>query len=119
MNDSSTTIAQLKKIADDFIQERDWQQYHDPKNDVMNLACEVAELLEHFRWVDNKNSIKQVEQNRTEIEHEAADVLFALLCFCNYSKIDLAIAFEKKIQITAQKYPIEKFKGKAEKYSKL
>jgi dCTP diphosphatase len=103
MNDATATIAELKKIANEFIEERDWRQFHDPKNMAMNLTGEAAELMEHFRWVNNKDSYGELEKNRDAIEQEVGDVFFALLDFCNYSNIDLVYAFRRKLKLTGDR----------------
>lgn len=118
-SDDQITIGALKKKAKQFVQERDWHQFHTPKNMSMNISGEAAELMEHFIWVDSKDSLKELEENRDSIEQEVADVAFALLDFCNYCNIDLATVFDRKLQLTAEKYPIEKSKGKYTKYTKL
>ena len=119
MNDTTTTVAQLKKIVSDFVQERDWQQFHSPKNLSMGIVGEATELMEKFFWMSLQESYASVTDNRQEIEDEAADVLFMLLAFCNASSIDIAAAFEKKVAQTKQKYPVEKSKGVYTKNDKL
>ncbi len=119
MNDTSTTIAQLKAMMDTFVKERDWGQFHSPKNLSMNLAVEAAELMEKFLWVESAASYKELERNRQEVEDELADVLLSLLCLCNAANIDLSAAFKHKLAQTARKYPVEKAKGKPTKYNKL
>lgn len=119
MQDSSTTINDLKDIIKKFIEEREWQQYHSPKNLSMQIAAESAELMELFLWIESKDSISSIEKNREAVEHEIADIAHALICFCIRTNIDLAAAIEKKMALNAQKYPIEKSKGKCVKYTQL
>ncbi|PKN03151.1 nucleotide pyrophosphohydrolase [Candidatus Dependentiae bacterium HGW-Dependentiae-1] len=97
-----------------FIAERDWQQFHNPKNLSMALAIEAAELMEKFRWVEGKDSCKELLTNREEIEDEAADVFWSVLSFCNNANIDISSAFERKLKKTAKRYPVDKVKGIAE-----
>lgn len=118
MQDRATTVEQLKQIAAQFIEEREWNQYHAPKNLSMNLAVEAAELMEKFLWHTTAESFEEVEKNRQEIENELADVLFSILCFANATKVDLSKAFAFKLREIDKKYPIEKVKGKHEKYTK-
>lgn len=119
MNDSQMTIQNLKKIAEQFIVEREWTPYHTPKNLSMNLVREASELMEKFLWVTTQESVAEVETNRQEIEDELADALFSILCFANATNIDLSKAFHHKLLEVAKKYPVEKAKGRKEKYNKL
>lgn len=119
MQDNTTTINDLKAVIKKFVEEREWEQYHSPKNLSMQIAAEAAELMELFLWVDSKESITAVEKNREAVEHEIADIAHAIICFCNRTNIDLAAAIEKKMALNAQKYPVEKSKGKCVKYTKL
>lgn len=117
--DSHTTINQLKKKVAQFVAEREWQQFHTPKNLSMNLCREASELMEKFIWANDKNADQELTENRQEIEDEAADVLMALLAFANASNIDLARALEHKMKEVEQKYPIATSKGRSTKYTKL
>lgn len=119
MNDSITTLETLKKQLKKFVEERDWQQFHSPKNMSMLIAIEASELMEHFLWTDTQNSYKIFEQKREEIEHEIADVAKGILMFCQENNIDLVQAIEKKMQLDAAKYPIQKAKGSSKKYTEL
>lgn len=117
MTDSKTTIEQIKKQIEQFIADRDWNQFHSPKNLASNLMVEAAELFEPFIWDKSENNSEIVSYKKEALEHEAADVLFSLIAFCNNTDIDLAAAFERKLKLTAQKYPVEKVKGKNLKYN--
>jgi NTP pyrophosphatase (non-canonical NTP hydrolase) len=117
MADSKKTVQELKDIASQFIKERDWVQYHSPKNLSMNISIEAAELMEKFLWITTQESIQEVDKNRQEIADELADVLFGVLCFADVTNIDLSQAFEHKLAEAAKKYPIDKVKGKHEKYT--
>lgn len=119
LNDNNATIIGLKNIARQIIEERDWQQFHSPQNLSMYLSIEANELMEKFLWTTKEKSFEHVDKNREEIEDEAADVLITLLLFCNASKIDIAQAFVRKQEKIRQKYPVEKSKGKSNKYNKL
>lgn len=119
MSDSATTLQSLKNKIDQFIEQRDWKQFHNPKNLSMAISAEAAELLEHFLWMENKESFQAYQNNKTEIEHEIADIAFAVLALCNNLNIDLSEILERKIAIQAAKYPVEKAKGKYTKYTKL
>lgn len=119
MNDNVTTIEDLKQSVRAFIDERDWQKFHTPKNISMALAVEAAELMELFTWVTTEESIAELEKKREQVEHEAADVFAYLLSLCAHYDIDLAEAFEKKQKLNGAKYPIEKSKGRSTKYTDL
>ena len=119
MSDKATTVEQLKKRADQFIQERDWKQYHSPKNLSMNISLEANELMEKFLWITTQESVSEVDKNRQEIADELADILFSVLCFANVTEIDLSQSFQSKLEKIARKYPLDKSKGKREKYTKL
>lgn len=118
-NDNTMTIEELKKIAQQFVDERDWRQFHTPKNLAINISVEANELLEKFIWMECKESVCEITKNKQDIADEAADVLFSLLAFCNVAQLDLTTAFLKKMEQNRQKYPIEKSKGRWTKYDKL
>ena len=83
MSDNTTTINELKLKVAHFMKERDWNQFHNPKNLSVSLSCEAAELMEIFVWSPEATSQKTFEAKRTEAEHEVADIFFNLLEFCN------------------------------------
>ncbi len=115
MADDETTIAELRQIVRRFVDERDWRQFHAPKNLVMSLAIEVAELMEHFQWIDVETSRTAVEsspERRAEVSDEVADVLCYLLALANELDIDLSAAVEAKMVKNAAKYPAEEFRGR-------
>jgi NTP pyrophosphatase (non-canonical NTP hydrolase) len=119
MDDTKTTIQQLKAAADAVVAERDWHQFHNPKNLSMQVACEAAELMEHLTWVDGTQSFEEVEKYRDEVEQELADVVISALLFANACKIDVSSAVIRKLEITRKKYPIDQAKGRATKYTKF
>ena len=118
-NDTTTTLQEIKEISSKFVHDRDWDQFHNPKDLSMNLSIEASELLEKFLWIDAQKSFEECDKNRQEIEDEVADVLFCLLQFCAVAKIDAASVFLQKIEKIGKKYPIEKFKGIHTKYDKF
>jgi NTP pyrophosphatase (non-canonical NTP hydrolase) len=117
MSDKSTTIQELKLKKAEFVKDRDWEQYHSPKNLSMSIAIEAAELMEKFQWIDNQKSKEIVEKNKLEIEEEIADIFSYILGFCNLYDIDLSEAFKNKLEKNKIKYPINKSKGKSDKYT--
>lgn len=117
--DTKVAIAELKNNVKKFVEDRDWRKYHLPKNLSMAIAAEAAELMELLLWVESKDSLAQVENKREAVEDEVADIFCYLLQFCNECNIDLSSALENKLQKNAQKYPVEKAKGSAKKYTEL
>jgi len=102
-----------------FAAERDWEQFHNPKNLAMALAGEAGELLEHFQWLTFEQAARLPVETRAEVALEAADVLLFLVRLCDKLDIDLAAACEKKLALNARKYPVERSRGRATKYDKL
>jgi len=119
--DDVAKLGDLKKQVLRFAQERDWEQFHSPKNLSMALAAEAAELMEHFLWTDSDGSRATVARKRLRpaIEEELADVVIYALEFANQAGVDLAAAIESKLGKNAIKYPVEKSKGRSVKYTEL
>ena len=116
---SSTDLNSLKQRLRDFAQARDWDQFHSPKNLSMALSAEVAEIIEHFQWLTEEQS-KNLPQNKLEeVETELADTLIYLIRLADKLDIDLVAAAERKIEVNEGKYPVEKAKGNAKKYTEL
>jgi NTP pyrophosphatase (non-canonical NTP hydrolase) len=111
MSDLERLLTRLRQ----FTAERDWAQFHDPKNLAMLLASEAGELVALLRWVANgqADAFVRAPEQRPAIEAEAADVAIALLLFCDRAGIDLAGAIEAKIAANARKYPVELSRGHA------
>ena len=121
MTDGKTTVAELRARVLAFVRERDWEQFHSPKNLSMALAAESGELMEHFLWAESRASLDVVRdpKKRRAIEDEVADVVIYALEFANVCGIDLAAAIEAKLAKNAAKYPVEKARGRAVKYTEL
>ena len=102
-----------------FAQERDWDEFHSPKNLTMARAGEAGELLEIFQWLTEKQSheIVETEKGRAKIEEEVADIAIYLLRLCDKLNIDLDAAIAQKIKINEKKYPVDLAKGNATKYN--
>jgi dCTP diphosphatase len=120
-SDSSTTVAQLKDRVLAFARERDWEQFHSPKNLSMALAAEAAELMEHFLWAapEESRAVAADPARRARIAEELADIVIYALEFANATDLDLAAAIGAKIEANAVKYPVEKSKGRSVKYTEL
>lgn len=102
-----------------FRDDRDWKQFHNPKDLAVSLLLEAGEVVEHFQWKDEKSQWAHVEAKREDIGDELADVLYWVLLLSNDLKIDISEAFVRKLEKNKEKYPIEKAKGKSEKYTEL
>lgn len=116
----SQAINSLETLRDrlrEFAKERDWDQYHTPKNLSMALIAEAAELIEHFQWVDGSHSHILAEKTRQSVEEELADILIYLVRISDKLEIELYDAVERKIAINEKKYPAEKVRGSAKKYT--
>ena len=116
---NNDSLKYLSARLDRFAAERDWDQFHNPKNLAMAVAGEVGELIEHFQWLTPEQSANLPEATREEVALEAADVLLFLVRFCDKLGIDLGAAAERKLELNAAKYPVEKSRGIATKYNKL
>lgn len=121
LSDSATTIAQLKDRVLAFVRERDWEQFHSPKNLSMALAAETGELMEHFLWAtpEQSRAIAADAAKRGRIADELADVVIYALEFANITGLDVAAAIEAKMAANADKYPVAKARGRSEKYTEL
>ena len=119
MTKSIDRLEQLRVRLAAFAAERDWDQFHNPKNLAMALAGEAGELLEHFQWLTFEQAAHLPRATRTEVALEAADVLLFLVRLCDKLDIDLAAACEEKLALNAKKYPVHKSRGRATKYTKL
>ena len=119
--DSDTTIQQIKDSVMEFITEREWQPFHDPKNVAMALASEVGELLDLFRWVKSDQAFKLLEDKETlsSVREELADIAMFIFDFATICDIDLTEAVNEKMRLNAKRYPIEKARGLAKKYTQL
>lgn len=119
MTQHEDKLESLRARLATFAAERDWDQFHNPKNLVMALAGEAGELVEHFQWLSFEQAADLAPATREEVALECADVLLFLLRLCDKLGIDLAAAADRKLQLNAKKYPVEKSRGRATKYNKL
>ena len=102
-----------------FAVERDWEQFHTPRNLAAALSVEAAELLEHFQWLTEQQSRNLPEAKRVAVGEEIADVLLYLLRLADVLQIDVAAATRRKLQLNAEKYPVERARGSMRKYNEL
>ena len=106
--DANTSVQQLRQSMIDFVEERNWQAYHHPKNLALALVIETGELLEHFQWLSDEES-RQLADDSTatrEIAEELSDCLSYLLSLANCLNIDISESFFAKMQKNREKYPI-------------
>jgi NTP pyrophosphatase (non-canonical NTP hydrolase) len=112
-------LQDLRNKLRQFAAERDWDQFHSPKNLAMALSVEAAELLEHFQWLSDAESAAMAPDKRAKIGEELADVLLYLIRLADKLDIDLATAAADKITVNAAKYPAYKARGSSKKYTEL
>jgi NTP pyrophosphatase (non-canonical NTP hydrolase) len=112
--DRTTVVAALKEAMGTFVAEREWNQFHSPKNLVMALAVEAAELMEHFLWIDNDASRAVLGDSATleQVADEIADVTGVVLALCNALNLDLSDIVARKMAKNVLKYPVEKSRGR-------
>lgn len=113
------SLAALEAEVDAFVLERDWAQFHTPKNLAMSVAIEAAEILEHFQWCSGEESRALAREKRDEVANEIGDVLIYLLRLSRTLDIDIVAAARNKLAENRRKYPVEKAKGRATKYVDL
>jgi len=119
--DRKTSIYQLRQLIQDFVDERDWRKYHNPKDLAISIAIEAAELMELFQWVSERKVEKVLEdaERFPRLEEELADII--ILCFnlANVLDVDVAKAVTKKVEKNRAKYPVDLVKGNYKKYTQL
>ena len=116
MNDSDSLDHLISRI-NHFVEERDWAQFHSPKNLSMAMIVEAAEVVEHFQWITEKQSLELDAETKEEVGHELADTFVYLLRIAEVCGIDLIKATESKIDLNEKKYPVEKARGSNAKYT--
>jgi dCTP diphosphatase len=121
LTDSATTVAELKNRVLAFARERDWEQFHAPKNLSMALSAEAAELMEHFLWAtpEESRAVALDPARKAQIAEELADVVIYALEFANATGLDVAASIEAKMAANAKKYPVDKARGRSVKYTEL
>jgi dCTP diphosphatase len=109
------SIDELRRQLREFARERDWEQFHSPKNLAMALIVEAAELVEHFQWLTQAESRSLDPDRREQVAQELADVFIYLVRLADRLDVDLLDAAERKIALNARKYPADKVRGSARK----
>ena len=112
--DRETTLGELKELVEEFVSERDWSQFHTPKNLSMALAIEASELMDLFKWYTDDQVKDRISSKPMfdEASDELSDVIIYALCFANRNGIDVADAIKSKIEKNRSKYPADKFRGR-------
>ncbi|MDP8212249.1 MAG: nucleotide pyrophosphohydrolase [Candidatus Zapsychrus exili] len=115
MSETKDIVQKIKNFRD----ERDWMQFHDPKNMAVSIILEASELLEHFQWKTKEEVEQYVVEHKEEVQDEIADIAMYLFELTDNLDIDLIEAMDKKLKKNIEKYPVEKAKGNAKKYTEL
>ncbi len=114
---SQNTLETLRQQLSEFASVRNWEQFHSPKNLSMALSAEVAELIEHFQWLTEKQSSDLSPDKLEEVGYELADILIYLVRIADKLDVDLLEVAYKKMAINEKRYPVEKVKGDARRAS--
>src|SRR5512146_1552550 len=114
---ADTDFDRIKKQVRQFVVEREWDQFHSPKNLSMALIVEAAEMVEHFQWLTEEQSCNLPPEKLAEAEQELDDIQVYLISLAEKLKLDIVAAVEKKLVLNAQKYPVEKARGNSKKYN--
>nr|WP_281910832.1 nucleotide pyrophosphohydrolase [Massilia varians] len=115
-NAADSDLIQLRALVRSFVDERDWDQFHTPKNLASALSVEAAELLEHFQWLQHGRLDELGPDKAREVRHEMADVLVYLVRLADKLDVDLFAAVQEKMVLNREKYPAEQVRGDARKY---
>lgn len=114
-----TDLEKLQKQIVKFRDERNWEQFHNPKDVAISLVLEATELLEHFQWKSEAEIKAHLTDNKSDVADELSDVFYWVLLIANDLDIDLGSALQSKMRKNAAKYPVDKAKGNHKKYSEL
>ncbi len=114
---SEAYLNNLQDRLRQFAQDRDWEQFHAPKNLAMALAVEAGELMEHYQWLSEQQSEQLAAEKLTAVGFEVADVFIFTVRLADRMGIDLADLVEQKIKLNEKKYPVDKVRGSAKKYT--
>jgi dCTP diphosphatase len=114
---AETDFDRIRKQVRQFVVERDWDQFHTPKNLSMALIVEAAEMVEHFQWLTEEQSCKLSQEKLAEVELELADIQIYLISLAEKLQLDLIAAVDKKLVLNARKYPAEQVRGSSKKYT--
>ena len=113
----SDSLIELRTRINTFVEERDWAQFHSPKNLAMAMIVEAGEVVEHFQWMTEQESLNLNAETKEQVGQELSDTFVYLLRIAEVCGIDLIDSANKKIDLNAKKYPVEKAKGSNAKYT--
>ena len=116
---NSLDVKDVAKRLSAFARERDWEQFHSPKNIAVALSVEASELLEIFQWLTEAQSKELSREAMEKVKEEAADVQLYLVRLCDLLNVDLAAAVDAKLAANARKYPVHEARGSSKKYTEL
>jgi NTP pyrophosphatase (non-canonical NTP hydrolase) len=116
---TKSTLSDLTRLALRFRDERDWKQFHNPKDVALSMSLEVAELVEIMQWKNGAELLAHLDEQGEHVGQELSDILYWVLVLAHDLEIDLPAAFRAKLRHNAEKYPVEKAKGIARKYRDL
>jgi dCTP diphosphatase len=116
---TALNVTDIAKRLADFARDRDWEQFHSPKNIATALSVEASELLEIFQWLTEGQSKEPSREAMEKVKEEVADVQLYLIRLCDLLQIDLAAAVDAKLAANARKYPVHKARGNNKKYTEL
>lgn len=112
-----TSLQDLQAMIRQFVDERDWDQFHNPKDLSISLSLEAAEVMEHFQWKNAEEMARHAKEMKAEVGEELADVFYWVLLLANKLDVDLVDTFKKKMKQNEAKYPVAKAKGNHKKYT--
>ncbi|HEY1043538.1 MAG TPA: nucleotide pyrophosphohydrolase [Telluria sp.] len=115
--ETGADLIRLRDLVRAFVAERDWDQFHTPKNLSAALSVEAAELLEHFQWLQSGERVELSDAKLQQVRHELADVLFYLIRIADRLDVDLDAAMQEKMALNREKYPADKVRGDSRKYT--
>lgn len=115
---SKGSLEEFTKRIVTYVKERDWEQFHNPKDVAISLSLEAAEVLEHFQWKSPEEIKTYLTKHKKEVADELIDVLYWILLMSHYLRIDIDKAFEDKMAQNEKKYPADKARGSYSKYTK-
>ncbi len=118
-SNKTDSLEALRERLRNFVRERDWDQFHSPKNLAMAMIVEAAELVEHFQWMTEQESKDLTPEKLAQVEHEIADTFVYLLRISEVLGVDIIQAANRKIDLNALKYPVEKARGRNTKYTEF
>ena len=119
MTSKQRSFDELQAMIRKFVDDRNWDQFHNPKDLSISLSLEASEVLEHFQWKNDEEMAEHAKNHKNDVGEELADVLYWTLLLANKLDVDLSEVFKAKMQKNEAKYPVEKARGSHKKYTEL